>query len=112
MDKIDSIIFTDNCTLTIRGSHVKNEYDYWGKEIIFTNKITDEITIKYSTYEMERIRRNYDWDISKLIGKEVPRNVREGQTESFLHPIDQKENKYFLFKFWDRYVIETYTGDH
>jgi hypothetical protein len=110
MEKIDSIIFTDDHTLTIKGVHFKKEYDYWGKETIFTNKITEEITITYSTLEMARIRMYYDWNISEIIGKEVPQNKLEGQTESFIEPIEKRDNKYFLFKFWDRYVIVDSSG--
>jgi hypothetical protein len=103
MENIDSIIFTDDHTLTIRGFHTKKEYHY------FTNKITEEITITYGSLERERIRRYYDWNIAELIGKEVPRNGAEGQPELFLHPIEQ-EDSCFLFHFWDRYVIVDCTG--
>jgi hypothetical protein len=105
MDNIDSVIFTDNHTLTIRGFHIKEEYDYWGRKTIFLNKITEEITITYGNLEMERISWYYDWNISELIGKEIPKNEIEGQTESFIYPLEQEGNRYFLFNFWDRYVI-------
>jgi hypothetical protein len=37
MENIDSIIFTDDHTLTIRGFHIKQEYNYWGDKVMFTN---------------------------------------------------------------------------
>jgi hypothetical protein len=110
MENIDTIIFTDDHTLTIRGFHIKEEYDYWGRKVMFTNKITEEITITYTSAEITRIRLYYDWDISGLIGKEVPRNETEGMPELFTHPIEQQDNKYFLFHFWDRYVVVDCTG--
>jgi hypothetical protein len=105
MDNIDSVIYTDDHTLTIRGFHIKEEYDYWGREIIFTNKITEEITITYTSHEMERIRRYNEWNISDHIGMEIPKNKQEGQTDLFISPIAQESDRYFLFKLWDNYVI-------
>jgi hypothetical protein len=110
MENIDSIIFTDDHTLTIRGSHIKKEYDYWGREVMFTNKITEEITITYTGSEITRIRHYYDFNVSGLIGKKVPRNEMEGQPELFIYPIEQQGSKYFLFYFWDRYVVVDCTG--
>jgi hypothetical protein len=59
---------------------------------------------------MVRIRLYYDWNVSGLIGKEVPRNEKEGQSDLFLYPVEQQDNKYFLFYFWDRFVVVDCSG--
>jgi len=91
MDTIDSIVFTDKNTITIKGSHtVKNRDWEW------SNKISEEITYKINNYSFSYLNYNVP---DSMIGKEIPQNKQEGNEELFFEPIEIRDNKQFIFYF-------------
>ena len=44
-----------------------------------------------------------------MIGKEIPKNKIEGNKEFFIDPIASEDRKYFLFRFFGRYVLFDFT---
>jgi len=91
MDTIDSIVFTDKYTITIKGSHTVKNRD-WG----WSNTISEEITYKINNTGFSYLDVNVP---DSMIGKEIPQNKQEGKEELLFDPVDIKDNKQFIFYF-------------
>ena len=109
IDNIDSIVFKDPYSITIKGSHTITGNNYWNNRstIEWVNTISEEINIV-----IYNIKTNIYHKINvtdEMIGKEIPRNKLEGKSESFFPPVASEDNKYFLFKLFGRNVVFDFT---